>query len=375
MKLQLIALVCITLVMITAVGCFEWTEDSQGNLKSVGVPGIPIWKAQTPEANSQPPTVDSGNAAMAINPEEAQLEPASSVPAQAWLDRLNHYRTMAGLPPVGQNLALNSDCGAHASYLVQQMPTDQKELLIYRHSMGPEAHHEDMSSVYYSAAGAECAQGGKRVPNVLRAGDIAFGRDPVDDIDALLEGPFHRLSLIAPWATVAGYGAAGDFPRRAGALVLRGPYSPSSSLVKFPSDGSVVDAGYFRAREFPDPIASCPGYKLPVGLPISVQAGQGHHLKLVSYSLAGPNGAVKVCGFDAASYEGTNPSMTEYGRHLLENFGAAVIVPGQPLADGEYSAIVTTAKHDLKWRFTVRNQSSPPLSAHPRAEEAERGSE
>src|SRR5437899_9357909 len=102
------------------------------------------------------------------------------------------------------------------------------------------------------------------------AGDLAFGRDPVSDIDSLLEGPFHRISLIAPWATVAGYGAAGDFPRRAGGLVLRGLDSPNSSLVKFPSDGSLVDAGYYFAREFPDPIAACPGYKLPVGLPITV---------------------------------------------------------------------------------------------------------
>jgi hypothetical protein len=282
---------------------------------------------------------------------------------------------MAGLPPVGQNLALNTDCAAHANYLVQQMPTDQKELMVYQHSMGPEAHHEDMSSAYYSAAGAECAQGGKSVPNVFRAGDIALGRDPVNDIDSLFEGPFHRISLIAPWATVAGYGAVGDFPRRAGALVLRGPYSTGLPLVKFPSDGSVVDDGYFFAREFPDPIASCPGFKLPAGLPITVQAGMGHHLKLVSYSLAGPNGAIKVCGFDAASYEGTNPSMTEYGRHELEIFGAAVIVLRQPLADGEYSATVTTAKHDLKWSFTVRNQSHPPLSAHAQAVQMERGFE
>lgn len=114
--------------MITAVGCFEWTGD-------------------------------------------AQLESADSAPPAPWLDRLNHYRTMAGLPPVGQNLALNTDCSAHASYLVQQMPTDRKELLVYRHSIGAEVHHEDASSVYYTAAGAECAQGGKRVPYVLGAGD------------------------------------------------------------------------------------------------------------------------------------------------------------------------------------------------------------
>ena len=69
MKLQLVALLCCTaLVMITAGGCFEWTEDSQGNLKSVGVPGIPIWKAKTADTNSQPDTADSADAAAFINP-------------------------------------------------------------------------------------------------------------------------------------------------------------------------------------------------------------------------------------------------------------------------------------------------------------------
>src|SRR5438128_9384493 len=98
MKSQLVALLCTALVTMTAVGCFEWTEDSQGNLKSVGVPGVPFWKAA--DTNSQPSTANSADAAAAINPEEAQLEVAGSAPAQPWLDRLNHYRTMAGIPPV-----------------------------------------------------------------------------------------------------------------------------------------------------------------------------------------------------------------------------------------------------------------------------------
>jgi hypothetical protein len=62
------------------------------------------------------------------------------------------------------------------------------------------------------------------------------------------------------------------------------------------------------------------------------------------YSLAGPDGGVQICGLDAANYEGINPSMTEHGRRLLENFGAAILVPRRPLTDGEYIATVTTQK-------------------------------
>ena len=362
MKLQLIVLLS-TALMLAGVGCFEWTEDSQGNLKSFGAPGVPFWKA-TPDTDSSSSSADSTEASTPIDLWKAQLEAATSGTVPPWLARLNRYRTTAGLPPLGQNLTLNTDCVAHANYLVQQMPTDPRLLMIFLQSMGPEAHHEDTSSAYYSPAGAECAQGGKRAANVSSAGDIAFGRDPVNDIDGLLEGPFHRVSLIAPWATVAGYGDAGDYPRRAGALVLRGPHDSKELPVKFPDNGSVVDDGAFFAREFPDPLASCPGYRLPAGLPITVQLGAGHHLKLVSYSLIGPNGAVKACGFDATTYEGTNTLMTEHGRHTLEFFGAAVIVPRQPLAEGEYDVTVTTAKHDWKWRFGVRNRSRFPSGTH-----------
>ena len=31
-------------------GCFQWTEDQQGNLQSVGMPGVPLWKSKTPPA-------------------------------------------------------------------------------------------------------------------------------------------------------------------------------------------------------------------------------------------------------------------------------------------------------------------------------------
>jgi hypothetical protein len=31
-------------------GCFEWSQDSQGNLQSVGLPGMPVWQSKTANA-------------------------------------------------------------------------------------------------------------------------------------------------------------------------------------------------------------------------------------------------------------------------------------------------------------------------------------
>ena len=34
------------LCIIGLAGCFEWTQDSQGNLQSVGLPGVPVWESK-----------------------------------------------------------------------------------------------------------------------------------------------------------------------------------------------------------------------------------------------------------------------------------------------------------------------------------------
>lgn len=44
------------LCSLTATGCFAWTEDSRGNLTSVGLPGIPLWQAHPDAASAQPIT-------------------------------------------------------------------------------------------------------------------------------------------------------------------------------------------------------------------------------------------------------------------------------------------------------------------------------
>src|SRR5208282_5469892 len=50
--LLVVAICCCALA-----GCFQWTEDQQGNLQSVGVPGVPIWTSKTPPAPLTPSEV------------------------------------------------------------------------------------------------------------------------------------------------------------------------------------------------------------------------------------------------------------------------------------------------------------------------------
>lgn len=71
-------------------GCFEWTEDPHGNLQSVGVPGVPLWKSKTPPAPLTPS--EAG-----FSPEEASkvsgsvlVEPPSS---SVKVYRYKYYQT------------------------------------------------------------------------------------------------------------------------------------------------------------------------------------------------------------------------------------------------------------------------------------------
>jgi hypothetical protein len=43
-------LVAVAICCCLLAGCVETTEDQSGNLQSVGLPGMPLWKSKTPPA-------------------------------------------------------------------------------------------------------------------------------------------------------------------------------------------------------------------------------------------------------------------------------------------------------------------------------------
>ena len=73
--------------VMTLAGCFEFTQDSQGNLQSVGLPGVPVWKSSTADA---PLTTELG-----MSPEEASKMsgPVLVLPTAAGPYRYRFYQT------------------------------------------------------------------------------------------------------------------------------------------------------------------------------------------------------------------------------------------------------------------------------------------
>jgi hypothetical protein len=116
---------------------------------------------------------------------QEQLGVQNPSSASSWLDELNRLRKTGGLRPVAENAALTRDCDAHAQYLVEQGPATEPQFEAYKSAIGLGAHHEDPASPDYSAAGAECAAGGKEAMGVSQSNDVAWGRDPINDLDGL----------------------------------------------------------------------------------------------------------------------------------------------------------------------------------------------
>jgi uncharacterized protein YkwD len=252
------------LFLVLLAGCFKGTED----------PGMASWGAKTP-ANAQ-----NTSATAAVASAQPLLQcPSVEIDVNGngiWLNELNRWREMTGLRGVRENPKMSQGSYAHARYLVKAGPSDDASFITYRNALGAAAHREDRSSPFYSAEGADAANVGKGTIGAGWAANVSWARNECADVQGLLVAPFHRLSLLAPWATVAGYGAFGDYPRRAAGLALWGILPKDSGgigRVEFPPDGSTLAIAAMNNSEWPDPFTSCPGYGPPVGLPITLQMG------------------------------------------------------------------------------------------------------
>jgi hypothetical protein len=345
-KIQNCALAASTIALSAfAIGCIAWTTNSQGNIQSVGLPGLPVWTAATPSPRAPMQYAQAGAA------ELARDETGGS----PWLDELNNWRQAAGLEPVAENLELSDSCHAHAEYILENARTSGlTSVSAYGASMGGAMHSESPGSLGFSEAGAQAASGGRHVNGVMQTADLAFDKNQKADIDGLLIVPFHRLSLLAPWAEVAGYGKAGKFPERVGALALRGRAGRNATApVEFPPNGSNVPFAAMYEHEWPNPLTACPGYTRPVGLPISLQLLHRANLGAYSFKDMTQGRDLTACAFDAATYENPDPAEEAAAHNVLASSKAIVLIPRDPLQPGHKYKVAIEAGTEYEWTFEV----------------------
>src|SRR5262245_66477327 len=93
--LRLVGVVAVgsLLSLLSLTSCVEWTTDRQGNLQSIGLPGVPVW--QTPTLAEQKRIAAQGDLAA---PAGASVDPAAArivtIESDAeWLKLVKQWRT------------------------------------------------------------------------------------------------------------------------------------------------------------------------------------------------------------------------------------------------------------------------------------------
>ncbi len=308
-------------------------------------------------------------------PGAATRSPAA--PSSPWLARLNGYREPEGLAPVAENPALSEGDLAHARYLVKNN--------MIGIGYGAEMHNEDPSNPWYSREGLEAA----RASNVIPPGNSPF--DGPEAIDVWMSAPFHALPILDPDLREAGFAEYCQGPECAAALRVGrdeswfrnpahtrledperqqhdNPYvyeltvrtKALASPVEVPPDGSTITHGSFDGGEWPNPLASCPGYQPPTGPAVILELGTEVNPEISSHSFSSDGVPLEHCVFNADSYTNSDETQQQAARSDLKLMGAIVMMPRAPLVVGKtYEVVVTAGDQTHQWSFKFAPKTPP----------------
>jgi uncharacterized protein YkwD len=302
-----------------------------------------------PQAAELAITPAVSEAAIAL-PEGADRRAPKEVAGAEWLERVNYYRRLANVAPVEASAVLDDGALKHARYLIE----NYAQLIRKGADLGAAAHDEDGSMRWYTPEGRAAAQRG----NIYEGcGKLP---KPAELIDGWINTPFHRLGIIDPRSSHAGYGMYERGGCWVAVLDLRriGPVSrvaaTSNGAVMFPGDRTEISLKSFDGSEWPAPLPGCPGYLPPVGLPITIQGVEASDIRVVSHSLRSASFDLESCVFTAGSYTNPDSGHQRAARSALEADRAIVVIPREPLQPGKtYQVSITTTDRTFRWSFDV----------------------
>jgi FHA domain/Cysteine-rich secretory protein family len=329
-------------------------------------PALSALVGQITSRGSSPAPTGINTQSASVNPDaSASSAPAASLPisesaAPEWLSRVNYYRAMVKLPPIVEDPALSAGDRAHTAYIVKNYHD-----AIEHDGLGAEMHNEDPASPGFTPEGLEAAKSSDMDVWSMRGASADGWGTPAWSIDGWMALPFHRMPILNPQLTNAGFGLDCVAEACAAGLnLLKGaqgkmPAAAAASLpIKFPPDGGTIAIRSFE-NEWPDPRTSCPGYAPPNGLAITLQLGNWMDTHLGEYSVVRENAdgsrtRVEACGFDSTSYSNPDAYTQELGRNVLKSYGTVVIVPRAALDKGaKYVVSMTANGRPYDWTFGI----------------------
>ncbi len=273
-------------------------------------------------------------------PLPAGARSSAAVPSPGgWLDHLNYYRATACLSPVTENTVWSHGARNHAIYIVKND--------VFQHD-------EDPDNTCFSPEGQIAA----------RQSNLFGGYDTNDTdwsaIDTWMQSPFHALGVLDPRLVQVGYGsykeADGNLKMGAALNVIAGIRRTAGAAypIFWPGNGTTIPIS-LHLGGYPDPLASCPGYRTPSGLPLLVQIGSGDLTPVVSATSFTQEGrSLEHCVFDETTYRNPDGLQQDLGRTILGARDAIVLIPRSPLSAGTtYTASVTVNGQRHTWSFSV----------------------
>ncbi len=254
---------------------------------------------------------------------------------ESWLDRVNLYRSQAGLDPVSERDSLSADAELHSRYMVLN---------------GTVTHDEIPGRAGYTAAGD--ASGSRS--NVY--GTTLWSMTDLAAVDGWVTGPFHAVGFLTPTLVEVGYGAyrdagAGNIRMAATLDVWGAPRDwdrSAGTAYTWPGEGSVVPVRA-HINEWPSPTTHCPDHR---GLPMLAFFEQPVDVGEVTFTTGGA--PLAHCVFDGTDYSNPDANAQSLGRSILRSANAVVVMPRNGLWPGEeYCFTVESRGVEVSSCFTV----------------------
>ncbi len=300
------------------------------------------------------------------------------------VDRINYYRRLMNLPEVSEDEAMSerNRSEAHSSLENLSTPASVSALL----DSGTHA----MPAVVVLTRNTYGPDGAGAPETEVSISPFSTSLDGSFLVDRVMGMPFTALRMIDPQLTQVGFGAECT-PSLCVAVIsvkrglikdLRleiyegsesdrfwnarlGPIPPTRGRLKtpvyFPPDGVITPVRAYRGGDWPDPLQSC-GYSAPSGPPLILQLGSGTSQSadpdISDHALTLDGRSIEHCLIQPSSFHSKNPPEETAGRRDLSAFGAAIIIPREPLSPSSNYAVSITAD-STKYSWSFRTGAAP----------------
>ena len=285
------------------------------------------------------------SASATFEPVENVAEVATVAPPSGteWLNYLNLFRDIAGLPRFSEMESLTKGSLLHSKYMV----LNDK----------PIAHNEDAANPLFDPAGKQAAING----NIFSTSQIEA--DYVWSTNFWISAPFHLMAVINPNVDKVGYGrynqeigqihmaAVLDVRSEVGNAATEAQYP-----IYFPGDGTETWVVRRSLYEWPDPLGPCTGYSAPTGPALILQLGDGSLTpKVESHAVYQGTTLIESCAYGETTYMNPDPYAQQTGRTIIGAQDAIVVIPKNNLPINEtFTVQITVDGERYEWSFSTR---------------------